>query len=153
MSIARDFGPPRHIIFGKIISVDESRIPHSYHCNYTNGDEEDMARDELLDGYELFGAMALGTYKPVQALVCDGSSEEISASEDAWSDDSDHELKVKRRATQKQERKPKTCKRKTSPALSRGDLAASPKKKVKTTALKDAGTRVQKLSVKSSFTV
>jgi hypothetical protein len=77
VSVARDFGPPRGVVFGKIICADDGSIPHSYHCNYTDGEEAFLSSDELLAGYELFGAMALGTYKPVQALECNGSSEEF----------------------------------------------------------------------------
>jgi hypothetical protein len=153
VSVARDFGPPRRVVCGKIVSADDSRIPHSYHCNYIDGEEADLSRDELLAGYELFGAIGLGTYKPVQVLECNGSSEEEAACEDAWSDDSEHESKAKRRAIAKKGRQPKTFKRKASPSVSRGDLPPAPKKKAKKNNVKDAGAGVKKLSVKSSFTV
>ncbi len=167
VSIARDFGGCRGVCFGKIERLDESRTPHWYHCIYTDGDEAVFDRDELVRGYELFGAMALGTHKPVNALVSDGSSEDKSASEDAWSEDSEHETKVKRRARTKTGRQRTPCKRKASTAEPVAGLKGSPNKKCKKTsakvgitklkskkpAAKDGVTKVTKLTVKSSFSL
>jgi hypothetical protein len=82
----------------------------------------------LLAGYELFGAIGLGTYKPVQVLDCNDSSE-------------------------KKRRQPQKCKRKASPSVSRGDQPPVPQKKTKKNNGKDADAVVKKVSVKSSFTV
>jgi hypothetical protein len=153
VSVARDFGPPRRVVFGKIVCADDSIIPHSYQCHYTDGEEAFLSRDELLAGYELFGAMALGTYKPLQAIECNDSSEEEAACEDPCSDDSEHEPKPKRRAKPKKGQQTKTGKRKASPSVSRGDLQPSSKKKAKKHNVKDSGAGKKKVSVKSSFTV
>ncbi len=125
--------------------MDETGQPPLYHVIYSDGNEEDFDRGELLRGYELFGAMALGTYKPFASTVVQGSSEEEAASEDAWSDDSDHDNKVKRKAKQR--------KRKASPTKTKSENKAKPKKRLKQTKLNEGVLKVKKGNVKSTFSV
>ncbi len=100
------------ICFGKIVSVDATGHRPLYHVLYTDGDEEDFDRAELLCAYELFGAMAIDTYKPLSALEGEGSSEEEAGGDDDGLDDSEHEIKVKRKAMRKTGRQDKPRKQK-----------------------------------------
>jgi hypothetical protein len=153
VSIARDFGRLGGVLSGKIGSLKDSGTSSLYHVIYTDGREEDLERDEFLRGYELFGAMALGTYKPLPKFDSEGSSDDKFGSEDAWSSDCEQKTKGKRRAKKKPRGQPKQSKRKACRIEPHGGKGSSANKKAKITPSKDDLTKVKKITVKSSFTL
>jgi hypothetical protein len=153
VSIARDFGALGGVLFGKITSLDDSGPSCLYHVRYTDGREENLERSELLRGYELFGAMALGTYKPLVNYESEASIDDKFVCEDAWSSDSEQQTKRKRRPKTKVIVKPKQRKRKTCATEPHGGKQSATTKKAKVTTSKDDKSKVKRVTVKSSFSL